>query len=82
MLCRVALVRADVSEEHIASINNVTRIGVQRVSVGCTANVVSSSPSLVALKMEVILSFDTSVLTRATLRNIPEDGIFLLHSRI
>jgi hypothetical protein len=53
MLRRVALVRADVSEERNASINRVTRIGE--------------------------LSFSkTSVLTRATWRNIPEDAI--LHS--
>jgi hypothetical protein len=42
-----------------------------------TANVVSSSPILVALMMEAIPSPETSVLTRSTLRNIPEDGILL-----
>jgi hypothetical protein len=36
------------------------------------------SPILVTLMMEAISSFKMSVLTRATLRNIPEDGI--LHS--
>jgi hypothetical protein len=37
--------------------------------------VVPSSPILVTLMMEVILSFETSVLTRATRHNILEDGI-------
>jgi hypothetical protein len=40
-----------------------------------TANVVSTSPILVTLMTEALRSYETSVLIRATHRNIPEDGI-------
>jgi hypothetical protein len=40
-----------------------------------TANVVSSSPILVTLIMDAMRSSETLVLTTATWRNIPEDGI-------
>jgi hypothetical protein len=43
-----------------------------------TANVVPRSRIFVTLMMEALSSSDTSVLTRATWRKIPEDGI--LHS--
>jgi hypothetical protein len=75
MLHAVALVRTDISEERTASIIRVTRIS-KRGTV--TSNTVRSSLILVTLKMDVTRSSDMSVLTRATWRNISEDGI--LHS--
>jgi hypothetical protein len=44
-----------------------------------TANVVSSSPTLVTLMIKAVRSSETAVFIRTTLRNIPEDGI--LNSR-
>jgi hypothetical protein len=66
MLRRVALVRTDVSEE----LRAVT-----------TANVVPISPILVTLMMEVLISSETFVLTRATRRNFSEDAILHSHRR-
>jgi hypothetical protein len=75
MLPRVVLVRTDVSEERIVSIMKVTRIGELGTTLAVTrnrsilkgtANVVSSS---------LIRSSETSLLTRVSERNIPENGI-------
>jgi hypothetical protein len=92
MLRCVALVRNDASEERVASIKGVTRIGevgkslvtvflrsVLRLLV--TANVVPASPILVTLMTEAMLSSETYILTAATRRAIPEDGILHSHRR-
>jgi hypothetical protein len=68
----VALVRAGVSEEFIAS-TFVFLCSVHRL-LG-TAKVLPSSPILVTLMMEALRSSETSDITRTTRRNNPKDSI-------
>jgi hypothetical protein len=74
MLRRAALVRTDVSEERIASIISVARIG----ELGTLA--VTNSRSTL-LMIEAMHYSETSVLTRATLHNIPKYDILHSHHR-
>jgi hypothetical protein len=81
-LCRVALVRTDVSEEPGASCEEIPMVllrSVRRLLVA--ASVVPSSPIFVTLMKKAPDSSKTSVLTRATWRNIPEDTTLHSHRR-
>jgi hypothetical protein len=99
ILHRTAVVITDVSEERIATIIRVTRIGDLGTTLAVTGNRnplgrntsclgqllftanVSRSRILVTLMMELIYSYEASVLTRATWRDISEDSILHSHSR-
>jgi hypothetical protein len=88
MLRHVALIRTDFSDEHSTSIIRVTRIGELGTTLEITGNrrtmrrymlrcvsLAVSTPILVTLMMGALRFSETSLLTRDTRRNIPEDGI-------
>jgi hypothetical protein len=80
---RMALVRADVSEERIASTIRLTRLCELLKTSAVTRNRSTlrkgkSLHILIALMTEAIRSSETSALTRAARRNILEEGV--LHS--
>jgi hypothetical protein len=64
---------------HLALVRTDVPGSVRRLLV--TADVVPSSPILVALMMEALSSSEASVRIRSTWRNIPEDDIRLSHRR-
>jgi hypothetical protein len=60
------------AKNNVSSNNNRSMLRKKMLCYGPT------SPILVTLMMEEILSYETSDLTRATRRNIPEDGVLLV----
>jgi hypothetical protein len=67
----------------MASSGMLRRVALVRTDVSeeLKANVVPSSQLLVTLVMEALSSSETSVLTRATQRNVTENAIFYSHLR-
>jgi hypothetical protein len=84
---------ADVSEEYIASIIRIKRIGELGTTLAVTSEYLRNvlrllvtanapgSPNLFTLMMEATRSSETSVLTIAKRHRISEDGILHSHRR-
>jgi hypothetical protein len=86
MLRRVALARANISEELSAPFVRVTIIGELGTTLAVTSNrlcceEIPSSPFLVILMKEALRSPETSILKRDTRRTIPEEAILHSHRR-
>jgi hypothetical protein len=89
----VFLLRTVLSEELSAAIIRVRRFDELRTTLAVTSNrrtlrasvasygYLPSSPILVTLMMEALSSSETSIITRVTRRNIPEDDILYSHRR-